>query len=440
MATLTGNSIASTYTGLLSVSGAVGADTVEAVTDGAGTSTSLSLSQQRATITLGSGAGDDFIVDGTTLVVEGDNNRVGIGTDSPARQLHVHGGSGQGEIHLTGTSTGVALTDGSTITTSGLDLLILNRENGDTKFYNNGSVNMTIDSAGDVGIGTDSPGDILSTKGGYVTINGTSDNSGLFFSETTDVSQSRVGGTGLYGLAIDHLSSANRLDIKGIVDSVENHIMTIQRDGNVGIGDTSPSYQLELSTNSAAKPTSTLWTVPSDERLKDDIVLADLDKCYDIIQNLPLKRFKWKEDVYTNDQTDDRSVLGWIAQDVQSVFPKSVKENNFRGVSNNDAIQSIEAQDAVEWLDKPSEDNTKDEIKAWMDSNSLAYNSGDTKTDLIAKIPELKQEAIESVVGVDETYKLEIEDCLSIDADQIFRAMFGAIQKLQAKVEALESK
>ena len=89
MATLTGNSIASTYTGLLSVSGAVGADTVEAVTDGAGTSTSLSLSQQRATITLGSGAGDDFIVDGTTLVVEGDNNRVGIGTGSPDFSLSV---------------------------------------------------------------------------------------------------------------------------------------------------------------------------------------------------------------------------------------------------------------------------------------------------------------------------------------------------------------
>ena len=43
MATLSGNTIASTYLGVLSVSGAVGADTVEAVTDGAGTSTSLSL-------------------------------------------------------------------------------------------------------------------------------------------------------------------------------------------------------------------------------------------------------------------------------------------------------------------------------------------------------------------------------------------------------------
>jgi hypothetical protein len=95
MATLTGNTIASTYTGLLSVSGAVGADTVEAVTDGAGTSTSLSLSQQRATITLGSGAADDFIVDGTTLVVEGDNNRVGIGTAAPANIVHVvSGGDG----------------------------------------------------------------------------------------------------------------------------------------------------------------------------------------------------------------------------------------------------------------------------------------------------------------------------------------------------------
>ena len=89
MATLTGNTIASTYTGILSVSGAVGTDTVEAVTDGAGTSTSLSLSQQRATITLGSNAGDDFIVDGTTLVVEGDNNRVGIGTNTPSELLHL---------------------------------------------------------------------------------------------------------------------------------------------------------------------------------------------------------------------------------------------------------------------------------------------------------------------------------------------------------------
>ena len=106
MATLTGNTIASTYTGLLSVSGAVGADTVEAVTDGAGTSTSLSLSQQRATITLGSGAADDFIVDGTTLVVEGDNNRVGIGTASPLGQLHIQGDDTSDQVIIENTDAG----------------------------------------------------------------------------------------------------------------------------------------------------------------------------------------------------------------------------------------------------------------------------------------------------------------------------------------------
>ena len=40
------------------------------------------------TMALGGGAGDDFAVDGTTFVIESDNNRVGIGTDSPATLFH----------------------------------------------------------------------------------------------------------------------------------------------------------------------------------------------------------------------------------------------------------------------------------------------------------------------------------------------------------------
>ena len=342
---------------------------------------------------------DSGVIKTTPLYLDSVNSRVGIGTTSPSSLLHIQS---TGDTVLRVAGLGVRTDTNTPSARIMLDgkLSSGNASSGDTPAF--------ILVAGTDAAGSD--GNLTQIEFETTTATAGAVESSVIFNT-------------VQGAAIGTMTEAMRIE-----------------GGNVGIGDDSPSYQLELSTNSAAKPTSTLWTVPSDERLKDDIVLADLDKCYDIIQNLPLKRFKWKEDVYTNDQTDDRSVLGWIAQDVQSVFPKSVKENNFRGVSNNDAIQSIEAQDAVEWLDKPSEDNTKDEIKAWMDSNSLAYNSGDTKTDLIAKIPELKQEAIESVVGVDETYKLEIEDCLSIDADQIFRAMFGAIQKLQAKVEALESK
>ena len=43
------------------------------------------------TVTLGEGSGDDFRVDTSTLVVESDNDRVGIGTTSPGSKLHVDG-------------------------------------------------------------------------------------------------------------------------------------------------------------------------------------------------------------------------------------------------------------------------------------------------------------------------------------------------------------
>lgn len=50
-----------------------------------------------------------------------------------------------------------------------------------------------------------------------------------------------------------------------------NEIIRISPPGNVGIGLTSTGYQLQLSTNSAAKPGSSTWTVASDSRLKTNI-------------------------------------------------------------------------------------------------------------------------------------------------------------------------
>jgi hypothetical protein len=50
-----------------------------------------------------------------------------------------------------------------------------------------------------------------------------------------------------------------------------NVLTALRSNGNVGIGTSSPSYQLQLSTDSAAKPTSALWTIASDERIKENI-------------------------------------------------------------------------------------------------------------------------------------------------------------------------
>jgi hypothetical protein len=112
--------------------------------------------------------------------------------------------------------------------------------------------------------------------------------------------------------------------------------------GYVGIGTTAPGYQLTLSSDSAAKPSTTTWTVSSDERLKTDISLANIDRCYEIVKGLPLKRFCWKEGVYTEDQVKDRHKLGWIAQDVQKVFSKSVSVKPFTVKLSDSTEQVIE--------------------------------------------------------------------------------------------------
>lgn len=83
-------------------------------------------------------------------------------------------------------------------------------------------------------------------------------------------------------------------------------------------------YQLQLEQDSAGKPgISGFWSNSSDERIKENIEFADLDVCYEAIKNIPLKRFNFKDGIYTDEQIKgDKHGLGFIAQDVQQYFPK----------------------------------------------------------------------------------------------------------------------
>ena len=110
--------------------------------------------------------------------------------------------------------------------------------------------------------------------------------------------------------------------------------------GNVGIGLTNPSFRLQVVSDSAAKPSTNTWTVSSDERLKTNITLANLDICYNNIKNLPLKRFTWRDDIYTTEQVADRSKLGWIAQDVELLLPKAVETLDMHGYSDCRSLNS----------------------------------------------------------------------------------------------------
>ena len=74
--------------------------------------------------------------------------------------------------------------------------------------------------------------------------------------------------------------------------------MTIDSSGDVGIG-MIPVYQFQLSTAEGYKASGTTWQNPSDERLKEDIENANLDLCYDLLKQLPLDRYKWKDTTNT---------------------------------------------------------------------------------------------------------------------------------------------
>jgi len=91
---------------------------------------------------------------------------------------------------------------------------------------------------------------------------------------------------------------------------------------NVGIGVTAPTYQLQLSQNSAAKPTSNVWTVASDLRLKD--IHGDYTKGLADIAKLRPILYTYKKNNPYHFNSEELSV-GAIAQEVQTVFPEAVK-------------------------------------------------------------------------------------------------------------------
>jgi alpha-tubulin suppressor-like RCC1 family protein len=94
----------------------------------------------------------------------------------------------------------------------------------------------------------------------------------------------------------------------------------------LNLGVTNPSFQLDLSLDTARKLTTSSWTTGSDEALKTNIELADLDRCVDIVSKLDLKYFKWEI------PSDDSHSLGWIAQDVEQIFPKAVRVAEAHGI------------------------------------------------------------------------------------------------------------
>ena len=113
--------------------------------------------------------------------------------------------------------------------------------------------------------------------------------------------------------------------------------------GSVGIGTTSPEYHLDVrgnifsSSGGYTQSGLTTWSIASDCRIKENIVKASYEKCLQNVKNIELYNFNFKDNYV---KTNDRRQLGFIAQEVQQVYPKAVEVNRIIS-NNNDGIDNI---------------------------------------------------------------------------------------------------
>ncbi|OGZ32702.1 MAG: hypothetical protein A3H02_02955 [Candidatus Niyogibacteria bacterium RIFCSPLOWO2_12_FULL_41_13] len=187
-------------------------------------------------------------VDSNTLVVDYSTNRVGIGTTSPDAPLQIMASNDPNQIGLHVTSPD---TDGSVILLTGGGVGAR-----DYWIFSSGSANAI--GAGKLSLGVD----------------------------------------GSTAIAIDS-------------------------SGQVGIGTGSPGAQLDLSTDSARKLTTTTWTTGSDVRIKTNI--QSIGDGLDIISRVRPVKFNYTpEFLAAHPSAQDVDYYNFIAQEYQQVFPDSV--------------------------------------------------------------------------------------------------------------------
>jgi hypothetical protein len=110
----------------------------------------------------------------------------------------------------------------------------------------------------------------------------------------------------------------------GTGSSERNNAITVLKNGCTGIGVDAPSYTLAVS-GTAAKTGGGSWTNLSDRRLKD--IQGEYSKGLNEIVALQPVMFTYKKDNSLQLESDKQQI-GFVAQEVQTIFPEAVSENS----------------------------------------------------------------------------------------------------------------
>ncbi|MDX1406864.1 MAG: tail fiber domain-containing protein, partial [Saprospiraceae bacterium] len=278
------------------------------------------------------------------------DGKTGIGTTSPDRDLTVFDTDGNGDAAINFKDgvqevfLGVNNSGGTLRTMTSHDLSL----------WTNNVRRMTIDTDGNIGIGTSFPEYPLHIDdtgvSGQPTItlvleSNTSNRPTLLFSENASSIDLNDG----MSIEYNGAASGNELTINAVGGSP---LLTVESSsGEVGIGTTNPTALLEVNAATVKKVGGGSWTASSDIRLKQDIrdYRAGLE---DILRIRPV-RFRYN--ALSGYDTSDTHV-GVVAQELQEVAPDMVSSFDKDGetyleVDNSDmiymlvnAVQELHAQ------------------------------------------------------------------------------------------------
>ena len=300
------------------------------------------------TFSIGGDTSGNFKISDNTSI--GTNDRitidntgnVGIGTTDPGKKLHVSSSDqSTARIRLSNTNTASGGDD--------IELVagVHNVTQDGFSIYNatSNQTQLVIQGAGNVGIGTTDPNYMLHLGGSTIgAVNGQ-----LAFGDVTNVPSGLIQGYRVDGSYKGELRFSTSTSGGTVTQR-----MVIDEDGNVGIGTTSPSARLHVSSGTALvsgyiysgstsvgftnffsyfaaqatngmlvrdgstyKPVlASAFTVSSDYRLKSNI--EPLENATSRLKQLEVHRFNW------TDRLDEPKVDGFIAHEVSSIVPEAV--------------------------------------------------------------------------------------------------------------------